>query len=85
MYGRIEYRTCIIQAGALARAALASRMAGRVPLRRVRGEPRRIEREERSYRRYCAEQLPSYREFSQLRPEEQRAYWHWRDTHGHEL
>jgi hypothetical protein len=85
MYGHSEYRSCIIQAGALARAALASAAAARLPLRRVRTDQRRGEREQRSYRRYCAEQQQAYREFSELPPAEQRAYWRWRDTHDSEL
>lgn len=85
MHGRIHYRSSIIEAGALARAALTSGARPRVSLRQARSELRRGEREERSYCRYFAEQHQAYREFSQLRPEEQRAYWHWRETHDYEL
>lgn len=84
MHGSIEYRSRIVQAAAVARLAVATGPAARLRLRRVRVEGRG-EREEGSYRRYCTEQRQAYREFSQLRPEEQRAYWHWRDTHDREL
>jgi len=82
MQGRIEYRSSIIQAGALARAALAAVGA---PLRRQPAATRLSEREERSYRRYFRMLHQAYREFSQLRPAEQRAYWHWRATHECDL
>jgi len=83
MQGRIEYRSSIIEAGALARAALAAAVPA--PLRRHRAEPHRSEREERTYRRYFRVLHQAYREFSQLRPAEQRAYWHWRATHECDL
>lgn len=83
MQGHIEYRSTIIQAGALARAALAAAVGA--PLRRAQTEPRLSEREERSYRRYLRVLQQAHREFSQLRPAEQRAYWHWRATHECDL
>lgn len=82
MQGHIEYRSSIIQAGALARAALAAVSA---PLRPQRPQPHPAEREERTYRRYFRVLHQAYREFSQLRPAEQRAYWHWRATHECDL
>jgi hypothetical protein len=34
------------------------------------------------YRGYLAQRHEDYREFSKLKPEEQRTYWQWRHSHS---
>jgi hypothetical protein len=38
-------------------------------------------REDRAYRLYFSDRGIEYREYSRLRPDEQRAYWNWRHDH----
>ncbi len=77
----VNYRAALVLAAAMAGASMLS---GCVTRSYEEGSPEHHwnARENAAYRHYLADQNLGYRDFSTLTPQEQRAYWEWRDHHS---
>jgi hypothetical protein len=74
----VDYRAALVLAAAMAGASM---LCGCVTRVYEDGSPEhhRNARENVAHRHYLADQHLEYPDFSALTPQEQRAYWEWRD------
>jgi hypothetical protein len=75
----VDYRAALVLAAAMAGASMLSACVTRVS---EDGSPHWNAREDVAYRHYLADQHREYRDFSSLTPQEQHAYWEWRDHYS---
>ncbi|MBS0580472.1 MAG: hypothetical protein JSR36_14545 [Proteobacteria bacterium] len=74
-----EYRSSLILAAAVAGAGLMSSCASQP---QIAAPPHQWDaREAAAYQRYMMDEHMPRREFSELSPQEQQAYWDWRARH----
>jgi hypothetical protein len=77
----VDYRAALVLAAAMAGASMLSACVTRAS-DDSSSEHHWNAREDAAYRQYLADQNLGYRDFSSLTPQQQRAYWEWRDHHS---